>query len=378
MKIPYGKQWISEEDKERVLEVLGSDFLTTGPFVDSFEREFARYVGAKYAVAVSSGTAALHLAAQALGVSTGKEVITTPMSFAATSNCILYNSGIPVFSDITERGLLDPSLITQHITDRTAGIIPVHYMGLPAQRDQIFKIARENDLFVIEDACHALGSKYKGSSIGDNRYSDLTAFSLHPVKHITTGEGGVITTNDEEMNTLLRCLRSHGITKNHEEFKTEHREPWYQEMQYLGFNYRLTDIQAALGLSQLSRIDQFIKRRREIAGIYDDFFERYSGKIDVIHERKGEFHAYHLYVVKTENSRMRLELFNFLKQRGIYCQVHYIPIYWHPYYREAGYDKEFQPEAESFYERIISLPMYPSLTSEEIQYVLDALRLFLE
>ncbi|MCF2136998.1 MAG: UDP-4-amino-4,6-dideoxy-N-acetyl-beta-L-altrosamine transaminase [Candidatus Thorarchaeota archaeon] len=378
MRIPYGKQWISEEDKQRVMEVLDSDFLTTGPFIDTFEKEFAKYVGAKYAIAVTSGTAALHLAAKALGVAPNTEVITTPMSFAATSNCVLYNSGSPVFSDITERGLLDPEQIPQHITERTVGIIPVHYMGLPVERTEISKIAHENDLFVIEDASHAIGAKYRDSKIGDNRYSDLTAFSLHPVKHITTGEGGVITTNDKEMNELLRSLRSHGITKDQRKFQTQHTEPWYQEMHQLGYNYRLTDIQAALGLSQLSRIDQFIKKRREIAGTYNDFFEKYSDKVEIIQERNYEFHAYHLYVIKVENAKMRLELFNFLKNRGIFCQVHYIPIYWHPYYRSSGYKDEFLPQTEAFYERIISLPMFPKLTDEEIQYVLESLQLFLK
>ncbi|MDH4214120.1 MAG: aminotransferase class V-fold PLP-dependent enzyme, partial [Candidatus Thorarchaeota archaeon] len=207
MKIPYGKQWITEEDKEKVLEVLKSDYLTTGPTIAAFEDAFARFVGAKYAIAVANGTAALHLAAKALDVHSGTEVITTPMSFAATSNCILYNSGTPVFADITNRGLIQPSEIETKITENTAGIIPVHYMGLPAELAEISKIAKENELFVIEDACHALGAKYRGTSIGDCDYSDIAVFSFHPVKHITTGEGGIVTTNNEEIASRVRMLR---------------------------------------------------------------------------------------------------------------------------------------------------------------------------
>jgi perosamine synthetase len=373
MKIPYGKQWINDDDYDKVLEVLKSDFLTTGPFIDEFEKAFANYVEVKYAVAVSNGTAALHLAAQVLGVQKGSEVITTPMSFAATSNCILYNSGIPVFSDITPRGLLDPDLIESKINESTQGIIPVHLMGLPCNLKSLSSIARENDLFLLEDASHALGAKYNNDMIGSCAYSDLSVFSFHPVKHITTGEGGIITTNDKKLYEELSLLRTHGITKDPSIFKTDHREPWYQEMQHLGFNYRLTDIQAALGLNQLRRVESFIGRRREIASRYNDYFSTIDTHVETIPEKDGEFNSYHLYVIKLVDPKKRLALFEFLRSKGIFCQVHYIPIYWHPYYRESGFEKTHLPVTENYYERILSLPMYPRLSDEELEYVVSSI-----
>ncbi len=368
MKIPYGKQWISDDDIARVSKVLKSDYLTTGPAVRDFENAFAKYVGSKYAIAVSNGTAALHLAAQSLGVSSGTEVISTPMSFAATTNCILYNSGSPVFADITKRGLIDPLDVRKKVTNKTIGVIPVDYMGLPSDLEEISKIAKEYNLFVLEDASHAIGAKYKNSMIGDCKYSDIAIFSFHPVKHITTGEGGIIATNNDELNNLLRTLRTHGITKNQSEFKTSHTEPWFQEMQYLGFNYRMTDMQAALGMSQLSRVEEFIKRRREIAKQYNEFFARMDS-VETIPEESNEFHSYHLYVIKVEDAKTRLRLFEHLESKGIFCQVHYIPIYWHPYYRESGYEKEMLSQVELFYDRILSLPIYPALTDDDIQFI---------
>jgi len=376
MKITYGRHWISDEDIERVTEVLRGDFLTTGPFVGNFEKSFAKYVDVKYAVAVANGTAALHLAAQAMRVNEKSEVIATPMSFAATANCVLYNGGTPIFSDITDRGLLNPQEIGNKINKKTQGIIPMHHSGLPCDMKEIGKIAKENDLFVIEDACHALGAKYNDKPIGNCEYSDLSVFSFHPVKHITTGEGGIITTNNEEMYSALKTLRTHGITKDKSEFKTDHDEPWYQEMQHLGFNYRLTDIQAALGLSQLLRVKDFVKRRREIAKEYDDFFKELSDHVEIIKERENEFHSYHLYVIKLKDKSRRRELFEYLSKKKIFCQVHYIPIYWHPYYRETGYSETKLPKTEDFYERIISIPMYPELSSDDLQLVMSALKAF--
>lgn len=376
MKIPYGKQWISDDDIAKVVTVLRSDYLTTGPLVQDFERAFADYVGAKHAVAVANGTAALHLAAKAAGVSAGSEVITTPMSFAASANCILYNQGRPVFADITERGLIDSQDVEKRVNEKTSGIIPVHYMGLPCNLQEIYEIAHERDLFVIEDASHALGANYRGTSIGDCTYSDMATFSFHPVKHITTGEGGMITTNNRETADLLRLLRTHGITKDPSDFKTNHSEPWYQEMQHLGFNYRLTDIQAALGLSQLSRIEEFLKRRRSIAIVYSEFLERFD-HVETIREGEGELHSYHLYVVKLRNSTHRREMFEFLLGNDILPQIHYIPIYRHPFYRESGYADLGLSNTEEFYERIISLPMYPALSDSHLDRVVDCLHDFL-
>jgi UDP-4-amino-4,6-dideoxy-N-acetyl-beta-L-altrosamine transaminase len=375
MKLPYGKQWINDADIRKVLEVLESDYLTTGPYVQEFENKFAKTVGARYAVAVANGTAALHLAAKALDVQSGSEVLTTPISFAATSNCVLYNNGKPVFCDINERGLIDPTDINKKITEKTNGIIPVHYMGLPCDLHEISEIAGDNGLFLIEDACHALGAKLRKKSIGNCAYSDLSVFSFHPVKHITTGEGGIITTNDSRLDNLLRTLRTHGITRNQSKFKSKHTEPWYQEMLYLGYNYRLTDLQAALGLSQLQRLDEFVQRRRAIAKMYDEFFEELE-EVETIPEMDGEFHSYHLYVIKVETATIRRKLFESLANVGIYCQVHYIPIYWHPYYRKNGYAEERLSRTEQFYERIISLPMYPALSDSDLEFVLESIENF--
>ncbi len=377
MKIPYGKQWINDEDIDTVTEVMKSDFLTTGPTVKKFEDKFSSIVSSKYAVAVSSGTAALHLSAQVLDVKENSEVITTPMTFAATSNCILYNKGKVIYSDITGRGLINPQEIELQITSETVGVIPVHYMGLPADLEHISKIAKENDLFTIEDACHALGAKYKDSRIGDCKYSDLAVFSFHPVKHITTGEGGIITTNSKSLYDKLLQLRTHGITKNKSKFKTEHTEPWYHEMHNLGFNYRLTDIQAALGLSQLSRLDEFVQRRREIANKYLDFFNEIGDNFaEPITERESEYNSYHLFVIKLMDPNKRRSFFEYLMKKEIYCQIHYIPTYWHPYYRENGYNGSICPKAEDFYNRIISLPMYPALEDNQLEYVLDCIKEF--
>ena len=378
MKIPYGKQWITEKDIERVTEVLQSDFLTTGPYVKEFEEQFANFVGAKYAVAVANGTAALHLSTQAVGVDKGSEVLTSPMTFAATSNSILYSSGKPIFVDIDNRGLIAESEIRKAITDKTLGIMPVDYMGLPCDYKPIKDTADDNELFVIEDGCHALGAEYNQEKIGNGKYTDLTVFSFHPVKHITTGEGGMITTNNEELYEKLLILRTHGITKTQANFKTGRTEPWYQEMQYLGYNYRLTDIQAALGISQLERIDKIVSIRRKIAKRYTNFFSDLENHFEIIREKENELNSYHLFVVKLKDASKRLEMFNYLKEKGIYCQIHYIPVYWHPYYKELGYKKGLCTNAEDFYERIISLPIFPTLQDEELDYVEEQITEFIK
>ena len=278
MIIPYGKQSIDKSDTKAVVDVLNSEFLTTGPKINEFEKSFARFVGAKYAIAVSNGTAALHQACLAAGLKNGDELITSPMTFAASANCALYCRAKPVFVDIKENGLIDENLIEEKITSRTKIIIPVHLGGLPCDLKRIKTIAKKHKLIVIEDACHALGSKYKNTKIGDCKYSDMAIFSFHPVKHITTGEGGMITTNSKILYEKLLLLRSHGITKDPTKFVNKCDDPWYCEMQDLGFNYRITDFQCALGISQLKKVKEFIKRRIEIAKTYDKEFINFSWK----------------------------------------------------------------------------------------------------
>jgi UDP-4-amino-4,6-dideoxy-N-acetyl-beta-L-altrosamine transaminase len=376
--IQYGKQTIEKEDLEAVIEILKSDFLTVGPKVDEFEKKFAHYVGSKYAVVVSSGTAALHLACLATGLKKEDEVITSPMTFAASANCALYCGAKPVFIDIKEaNGLIDENLIENKISSKTKIIIPVHYTGLPCEMGKIKKIADKHNLIIIEDACHALGAKYKKSKIGDCAYSDMAVFSFHPVKHITTGEGGMITTNSEKLYKKLLLLRSHGITKDPEEMEDKGEGSWFHEMQELGYNYRMTDFQCALGISQLKKVDKFVEKRREIAKKYDEEFSKIK-EIEIIEETENSEGAYHLYVIKVKDGKTRLKLFNCLKENDIFCQVHYIPVYWHPYYQRLGYKKGICPKAEKFYERIISLPIYPELKRKEQERIIKVIKDFYE
>lgn len=374
--IPYGKQTIDNKDIQAVAEVLESDFLTTGPKVKEFEEKFSSFVGAKYSVAVSSGTAALHLACLAVGLKEGEELITSPMTFAASANCALYCGARPMFVDIKEEnGLIDEKLIEEKITSKTKIIIPVHYAGLPCNMKKIKEIADRHNLIVIEDACHALGAKYEDTKIGDCAHSDVTVFSFHPVKHITTGEGGMITTNSEDLYQKLLILRSHGITKDSNKLLNKDEGPWFYEMQDLGFNYRITDFQCALGISQLEKIESFVERRLEIAKKYDEAFVNIED-VETIKQSEGCKNAYHLYVIKVKDKKTRLELFNCLKEDDIFCQVHYIPVYWHPYYQKLGYEKGVCPKTEKFYERIISLPMYPGLKNNEQGKVIQVIKDF--
>ncbi|PIS09212.1 UDP-4-amino-4,6-dideoxy-N-acetyl-beta-L-altrosamine transaminase [Candidatus Beckwithbacteria bacterium CG10_big_fil_rev_8_21_14_0_10_34_10] len=374
--ISYAKQFISKEDIKAVVEVLKSDFITCGLKVQEFERRFSRYTGSKYAVAVSSGTAGLHLACLAAELEKGDELITSPLSFAASANCALYCGAKPIFIDINEQGLMDENSLKKKITKRTKIIIPVHYGGLPCKLDKIQKIAKKYKLIIIEDAVHALGARYKKSKIGDCKYSDMAVFSFHPVKHITTGEGGMITTNNRKYYEKLLMLRTHGITKDKSKYVSKVKSQisnigsWYHEMQLLGYNYRLTDIQCALGISQLNKIDSFIKKRREIANKYDKAFKN-AKNIEIIKESKDQFNAYHLYPVRVKENKTRFRIFNYLKKNNIYCQIHYIPIYWHPYYQKLDYKKGLCSKAEDFSQREISIPLYASLKSEEVNYVIN-------
>lgn len=363
--IPYGKQTIDDDDIKAVVEVLKSDFITTGPKIDEFERKVADYVGARYAVAIANGTAALHAACFAAGIGDGDEVITTPITFAASANCALYCGAKPVFADIDKESYnISLAGIKEKITEKTKSIIAVHFTGQPCEMDEIHKIAKENNLIVIEDAAHALGADYKGKKIGS--LSDMTTFSFHPVKHITTGEGGMIVTNDEKFYERLKLFRTHGITRE-EKYLSKNDGPWYYEQIDLGYNYRITDIQCALGVSQMDKLDGFVAKRRTLVERYNKAFENIS-EIVTPKQVDGCNNSYHLYVIQVNN---RLDVFNKLRAAGIGVNVHYIPVYKHPYYQKNGYDKVYCPNAEDYYEHCISLPLYPKLTIEEQDYVID-------
>lgn len=365
MYIPYGTQSITEEDIKAVEEVLRSDFLTTGPKVAEFEKKVAEYVGAKYAVAIANGTAALHAACFAAGIKEGDEVITTPMTFAASSNCVLYCGATPVFADIDpDTYNISPKEIEKKITSRTKAIIPVHYTGQPCEMDEIMAIAKKHNLIVIQDGAHALGADYKGKKIGS--LGDMTTFSFHPVKHITTGEGGMIVTDDEKLYKRLVLFRSHGITRD-ETMLLKNEGGWYYEQLDLGYNYRITDIQCALGISQLNRLEQFVARRRELVQRYQQAFEGMDELITP-YEKEGCNSSWHLYVIQVND---RKNVFNRLRNAGIGVNVHYIPVYKHPYYQKNGYHDVVCENAEKLYEHIISLPLYPDLTDEQQDYVIE-------
>lgn len=365
--IPYGKQLITEEDIQTVAATLRSEHLTQGAKVPEFEEALAAYCRAKYAVVFSSGTAALHGAYHAAGLKKGDRFITTPMTFAATANAGLYLGAHPVFCDIeADTGNLDADRLKELADSSVKLIAPVHYSGMPCDMEKIKQIADKHGAAVVEDACHALGAEYKGTRIGSCAYSDMTVFSFHPVKHIATGEGGAVLTNDKKLRDSLLLFRSHGITKNSP--VNEPHGGWYMEMQELGYNYRLTDIQCALGISQLKRAEENLKRRRGIAARYDEAFKNING-ICTPSLFEDRLNAYHLYPLRLKNSRK--EVYDTLRTDGIYAQVHYIPVYMHPYYRENGFAGFSLPNAEEFYNKELSIPMYPSLTDSEADCVID-------
>lgn len=393
--IPYGRQWIDEEDIQAVVEVLRSDSITQGPKIQEFEKALADHCGAKYAVAVNSGTSALHIACLAAGIGRGDEAVTSPITFVASANCVLYCGGKPVLADIDQETInIDPIQIKKKATSRTKAIIPVHFAGLPCDMEMIYKIAKERDLTIIEDACHALGSEWQDSDgiwhkVGSCSHSDMAVFSFHPVKHITTGEGGAILTNNEKFYEKLLLFRNHGITKDPENFTNKDLafpnnpeslihspNPWYYEMQELGFNYRITDIQCALGISQLDRIDSFIKRRREIAGIYNRAFKNIR-HIKIPYEPRGKKSAYHLYVIGIAFDKLgksRPKVMAELKRNGIGTQVHYMPVHIQPYYRKKiGCKTGDYPEAEGYYSEALSLPIYPKMTEQDVEDVTDSI-----
>jgi UDP-4-amino-4,6-dideoxy-N-acetyl-beta-L-altrosamine transaminase len=381
-RIPYGRQHITEEDIRAVTEVLVSDNLTQGPKVAEFENAFAQFIGCKYAVAVSSGTAALHLSALALGVKPGDKVITTPVTFVASANCIRFCGGEVVFSDIDPGTyLLDMDkardVLASSPKGSFKGIVAVDFAGYPADMEKLRTLADEFGMWIIEDASHAPGGYFPDKNgdkqnCGNGRFADLAVFSFHPVKHITTGEGGMITTNNEYLYRRLRNLRTHGIQQI-PDLNLYNHGLWYYEMQVLGYNYRLSDFQAALGISQLKRSEAGLNRRREIAAIYQIAF---SGK-GFVRKQAGEIigHAYHLYVVEFEN---RNGLIQHLRNRNIIAQVHYIPVHLMPYYRQFGWKEGDMPVAESYYKYCLSLPVYPSLKAEEQDFVIKTIEEFYE
>lgn len=372
--LPYGKQWIDNEDIKAVTDVLKSDFITTGPAISQFEKEIAEFVGAKYAVAFSSGTAALHAACFAAGIKENDEVITTPMTFAASSNCILYVGGQPVFADIDSKTYnISPESIKSLLTEKTKAIITVDFTGQPAEYDEIISLAKKNGLIIIDDAAHALGATYKDRHIGS--IGDMTMFSFHPVKHITTGEGGIITTSNADYYEKLLLFRSHGITRDSLKLKNN-QGPWYYEMQELGYNYRMTDIQAALGSSQLKKLNTFLKKRREYAKKYNDAFAEIDALITPYQQHECNS-SWHLYIVRLDMEKLnvnRKEIFKALQKENIGVNVHYIPVHLHPFYQKLGYRKGLCPQAEKLYEEIITLPLFPAMSEQDLHDVIAGVK----
>lgn len=374
--IPYGHQCITEEDIQAVIETLKSDYLTQGPKITEFERAFADYVGAKYAVAVNNATAGLHLGAVALGVKPGSKVIVTPLTFASSANCVRFCGGDVVFCDVDkDTYLLDldkvEALLRKSPKGTYQGIIPVDFGGYPVNLEKLRHLADEYGLWIMEDACHAPGGYFmdtKGQKqlCGNGNYAEVAVFSFHPVKHIATGEGGMVTTNDKVLYDKLCLYRTHGITKN-PALLHQNDGGWYYEMIDLGYNYRLTDFQAALGVSQLKRASSGLDRRQQIAARYNEAFAQVSG-IRTPFVAPDVYHAYHLYIIQVKD---RLGLYNYLRENKIYAQVHYIPLHLMPYYSQFGYRKGDYPVVEEYYEHCLSLPMFPTLTDEEQAYVIE-------
>lgn len=380
--LPYGRQWIDEEDIAAVAEVLRGDWLTQGPNVAAFERALAEYCGAKYAVAVNSGTSALHIAALAAGVEAGDVGITSPITFVASANCIAYCGGTPMLADINpQTANIDVKELTRVCAEHNPKVIvPVDFTGQPADLPEIKRIAENYGALVIEDAAHSLGASYTDDGVeyqaASCAHADMAVLSFHPVKHITTGEGGAVTTNDENLYQRLLEFRSHGITKDASKLK-RNDGAWYYEQQSLGLNYRITDFQCALGLSQMRRLDDFIAKRRELVELYKAALKDVSG-VTLLTEAAGKRSAYHLLVALIENGK-RKEIFDYFLANDIRAQVHYIPVHFQPFYQENfGMREGDFPNAESYYERCLSLPLFPAMTEADVERVVSALKRFLD
>lgn len=373
-KLYYGHQWIGEEDITAVVSVLKSDYLTCGPNIAKIENDLCDYTGADYAVAVSNGTAALHCACLAAGIGPGDEVITTPLTFAASANCALYVGAKPVFADVDiDTYNIDPESIREKITDKTKAIIAVDFTGQAINHKEIREICDEFNLIFIEDAAHAIGTAYNGVKVGN--LADMTCFSFHPVKTITSGEGGAILTNDEELYKKLVLTHTHGITHDEELMEDlPHEGPWYYEQVSLGYNYRMTDIQAALLSSQIRKLDMFKMRRREIVQRYNEAFA-VMPEIIVQKEIKESDTCRHLYIIQLDLEKLkctRKEFFDAMSAENVQCQIHYVPVYWFPYYQHLGYEKGLCPIAEKIYKGIMSVPLYPSMTNQDVDDVIKA------
>ncbi len=379
-KIYYGRQWIGEDDIRAVEEVLRSDYITCGPKVDEFEQELARYTGAKYAVAVSNGTAALHCACLAAGIGPGDEVITTPLTFAASANCALYCGARPVFADVDPHTYnIDPASVRAHITDKTKAIVAVDFTGQAVRHEELRAICDEFGLVFIEDAAHAIATKYKGQQVGS--LADLTCFSFHPVKTITGGEGGAVTTNDEALYRKLVLAHTHGIT--HDEALMQdapHEGPWCYEQISLGYNYRMTDFQAALLVSQLHKVDHFAARRKQIVSAYNKAFANMPELI-LQQEIPESDTCRHLYIIRLALDKLtctRRQFFDAMSAENVQCQVHYVPVYWFPYYQALGYEKGLCPVAEEIYQGIMSIPLYPKMTDQDVEDTIHAVKKVVE
>ena len=372
-KIYYGHQYLDEADYQAVLDVLKSDYLTCGPKIDELEERLCSITGAKYAVAVSSGTAALHVACMAAGVGEGDEVITTPITFAASANCALYCGATPVFADIDEKTWnIDPESVRAHITERTKAVVAVDFTGQSTKLDELKEICREHHLVLITDGAHSIGTKYKGQPTGS--IADMTTFSFHPVKTVTAGEGGAITTNDPELYRRLVLYKAHGITRDAAQMSREPEGPWYYEQVELGYNYRMTDIQAGLLLSQLDKLEAFSKRRKEIVARYNEAFSKLE-QVTVQEEIPESDTTRHLYILRLNTEKLsinRREFFDAMGAENIVCNVHYIPVYYFPYYQKLGYRKGICPKAEALYEEILTLPLHYGMTDQDVEDVICA------
>ncbi|MBE5907629.1 MAG: UDP-4-amino-4,6-dideoxy-N-acetyl-beta-L-altrosamine transaminase [Lachnospiraceae bacterium] len=379
-KIYYGRQWIDEDDIHAVDDVLHSDYITCGPKVDELERALCEYTGAKYAVAVNSGTSALHCACIAAGVGPGDEVITTPITFAASANCALYCGAKPVFADINpDTYNIDPESIREKITEHTKAVVAVDFTGQAVEIDKIREICKENNLVFIEDAAHSIATTYKGQQVGS--LADMTCLSFHPVKTVTGGEGGAILTNDEELYKKLVLAHTHGITHDEELMEgAPHEGPWYYEQISLGYNYRLTDFQAALITSQLGKIEMFKKRRQEIVRKYDEAFSKIP-ELFVQKEIPESDTCRHLYIIQLRLDKLnctRREFFDAMSAENVQCQVHYVPVYWFPYYQHLGYERGLCPKAEAMYKGIMSIPLYPKMSDQDVEDVIHAVKKVVE